>query len=143
MLPITTRCATIEYSEELDALFLNYTDKIINHKEFVELNQQLLTAFQSLTTQYVVADIRKIGIIGVDSQKWASEILFPEMVKHLNGKTLYHVQLLNKKDIYSTISGNNVKKFTTDIHGLEFYQVDQEEEVAKHIKFLQEREAQQ
>lgn len=140
MKPITTRCATIEYDENLDALFLNYTDKISGHKEFVELNQKLLEAFQSIDTQYVVADTRKIGIIGVDSQKWASEVLFPAMVNHLDGKKLYHIQLLNKKDIYSTISGNNVKRFTTDIKGLEFYQVDDENEVTKHIKYLKEQE---
>ncbi len=140
MKPITTRCATIEYDEKLDALFLNYTDKVSGHKEFIELNEKLLEVFQSLDTQYVVADIRKIGIIGVDSQKWASEVLFPAMINHLDGKKLYHIQLLNKKDIYSTISGNNVKRFTTDIKGLEFYQVDDENEVAKHIKYLKEQE---
>jgi hypothetical protein len=140
MIPIITRCATIEYSEELDALFLNYTDKVIGYKEFVELNQKLLEAFESLTTQYVVADIRKMGIIGVDSQKWASDVLFPAMVNHLDGKMLYHIQLLNKKDIYSTLSGNNVKRFTTDIKGLEFYQVGEEDEVAKQIKYLRQQE---
>ena len=140
MTPIITRCATIEYDEKFDALFLNYTDKVNSHKEFIELNQKLLETFQNLDTQYVVADIRKIGIIGVDSQKWASEVLFPAMVDHLDGKTLYHIQLLNKKDIYSAISGNNVKRFTTDIKGLEFYQVDDENEIAKHINYLREKE---
>jgi hypothetical protein len=37
-----------------------------------------------------------MGVISTESQNWLSTIFLPGMVKHLNGKHLIHVQLVNE-----------------------------------------------
>lgn len=101
--------ALIYYDQKLDALFLEYTGNLNNHEEFVEINFSVLSAFKKLNTFKFVADIRKLGFISRESQNWVIEVLLPGMITHLNGKKLYHAQLLDPNETMSKISGTGVK----------------------------------
>ncbi len=101
--------AKVYYDQETDALFLEYLGKVLNDDHFIQINTAVLKAFQSLQTPKFVADIRKMGIIGLNSQKWVVDVLLPGMVNHLKGKTLFHAQLLDPKEIMAKVSGGNIK----------------------------------
>ena len=101
--------AKVYYNPELDTLFLEYLGKVQNDEHFIEINTAVLQSFRQLKTQKFVADIRKMGIIGVNSQKWVVDVLLPGMVEHLKGKTLFHAQLLDPNEIMAKVSGGNIK----------------------------------
>jgi hypothetical protein len=101
--------AKVYYNPELDTLFLEYLGKVQNDEHFIKINTAVLDNFRKLTTQKFVADIRRMGIIGVNSQKWVVDVLLPGMVEHLKGKSLFHAQLLDPNEIMAKVSGGNIK----------------------------------
>ena len=130
----TLRCANIYFDEELDALFLHYTSKVLDHEEFLEVNTLVLEASKTLNTTNFVADIRSMGIIAVESQLWVAKTLLPEMIKHLNGNTLWHAQLIDSKEVLSKVSGNNIKrKSENDIANFELVQYTSAEELKSDL----------
>jgi len=129
------RSAKVYYEESLDTLFLEYIDKVIDDEQFIVINTAVLEAFLSLETQKFVADIRKMGIISVDSQNWVLKNLLPNMIKHLKGKTLFHAQLLDPKEIMSKVSAGNIKHRSNQVsEGFEVIQFSDKEELMAYLK---------
>lgn len=62
--------ANVYYDNDVDTLFLEYTGRVLNDAHFIQINTAVLEAFRKLKTQKFIADIRKMGIIGLNSQKW-------------------------------------------------------------------------
>ncbi|WP_143785780.1 hypothetical protein [Ohtaekwangia koreensis] len=113
---------------------MEYTNKVVNHEQFVMINMALLNAFVKLQTVKFVADIRKMGVISTESQKMVVDYLLPGMVKHLNGKDLIHVQLVNEADIFSKIAANTIKdKSSRTMKGI---QISQFHDCAKMEAYL-------
>jgi len=130
--------ARVYFDPELDTLFLEYTGKVQNDQHFVTINQAVLDAFLELNTRKFVADIRRMGIISVNSQKWVIEVLLPGMTKHLNGRKLFHAQFLDPSEIFSKVSGanikNNSKKVEEDFEVMQFSDAD---EMKAYLKKLE------
>lgn len=130
--------ARVYYDDTLDALFLEYTGKVPNDEQFILVNKALLDAFTKLKTQKVVADIRKMGIISLASQEWVLKSLFPALIKHLDGKKLYHAQLLDAKEILSKVSAANIKNKSTQVaEGFEVRQFNDETELKSFLKNIE------
>lgn len=119
--------AKIYYDTRLKALFLEYVNKVKSDAEFIEINSAVLRAFQQLKTNQFVADIRKMGVISVASQQWVVKNLIPGMLKHLNGKPLFHAQLMDPVEIFAKVSAKNIKsKSAQEIPGFnveQFYDI--------------------
>jgi hypothetical protein len=131
------RTARIFYDPELDTLVLEYMDKVRNDEQFIVINQAVLDAFRKLNTQKFVADIRKMGIIGVNSQRWVLENLLPGMIAHLKGRTLFHAQLLDPKEILSKVSAVNIqKKSKQELNGFDVKQFSDVCELKTYLKEL-------
>lgn len=129
------KTANVYYDQHLDTLFLEYTDKVLNDEQFILINTAVLNAFTSLRTQKFVADIRKMGIISINSQKWVIEHLLPGMIKHLSGKKLYHAQLLDSSEIMSKVAGSNIKnKSATVAEDFEVEQFTDRNEMVGRLK---------
>lgn len=127
--------ANVFYDQELDTLFLEYTGRVLNDAHFIQINTAVLEAFKKLKTQKFVADIRKMGIIGLPSQKWVVGVLLPGMVDHLKGKTLFHAQLLDPSEVMSKISGGNIKaKSTQTVEKMEMRQFTDAAELREFLK---------
>jgi hypothetical protein len=127
--------AKVYYDQEVDTLFLEYTGRVQNEKHFIEINTAVLEAFKKLQTQKFIADIRKMGIIAVSSQKWVIDVLLPGMVAHLHGKTLFHAQLLDPSEVMSKVSGGNIKNRSTQvIEKLEMRQFTDAQEMRHFLK---------
>ena len=107
--------ARVYYDSKLDTLFLEYTAKVPNEEKFIVINTAVLEAFCTLSTQKFVADIRKMGIISVGSQQWVLKNLLPGMLKHLNGKKLFHAQFLDPSEVLSKVSANNIKSKSSEV----------------------------
>jgi hypothetical protein len=101
--------AQVYFDATLDTLFLEYTNKVINHEQFVIINTAVLNTFVKLQTVKFVADIRKMGVIGIESQKWIVDNLLPGIVKHLNGKKPIVIQLMDASEIFAKLAGNKIK----------------------------------
>jgi len=126
--------AIVFYDESLDALFLQYTSKVPNDEQFIIVNQAVLKAFTELKTTKFVADIRKMGIISLNAQEWVLKNLIPGMIKHLNGKTLFHAQLLDASEIMSKVSAANIKNKSSQVtQGMELVQFTNEAEMKQHL----------
>ena len=106
--------ARVYYNPDVDTLFLEYVGKVQNDDHFIKINTAVLESFKQLKTQKFVADIRKMGVIGVTSQKWVIEVLLPGMIGHLKGKTLFHAQFLDPKEIMAKVAGANIKNKSSD-----------------------------
>ncbi len=132
-----TETAKIYFDEELDTLFLEYLGKVKNHQEFVEINTEVLKAFESLNTQKFVADIRRMGVISVESQQWVVGYLLPGMMKHLNGRMLHHAQFLDPSEVFSKVSAVNIKTKAADREkGFEVQQFADRGELEIYLKSL-------
>ena len=134
--------ARVYYNSEVDTLFLEYLGKVQNDDHFIKINTAVLESFKQLKTQKFVADIRKMGIIGVNSQKWVIEILLPGMIGHLKGKTLFHAQFLDPKEVMAKVSGSNIKnKSSQTIDKLEMRQFTDAAEMNAFLKSWKEQKA--
>ena len=92
--------AQVYYDATLDTLFLEYISKVISQEQFVVINTAVLNAFVKLQTVKFVADVRKMGVISIESQKWVVDHLLPEMIKHLRTKDLIHVQFMDEVESF-------------------------------------------
>ena len=129
--------AEIFYNNDLDAIILRYLKQVKNDEEFIEINTCLLDSFKKLNTQKFVADIRKMGVISPSAQEWVVKNLIPGMFDHLNGKMLYHAQLLDPKEIFNKVSGSNIKaKSSTSERGFKVEQFSEEKELEALLKSL-------
>lgn len=130
--------ARIFYDDTLDALYLQYTAKVPSEEQFIVVNQEVIKAFIKLQTTKFVADIRKMGIISVNSQAWVVKNLLPGLIAHLKGKTLHHAQLLDPTEIMSKVSAGNIKNKSSQVaDGFEVVQFTTEEEMTKYLKSIQ------
>ena len=126
--------ALVYYDQNLDALFLEYTENLNSHDEFVEINISVLSAFKKLKTKNFVADIRKLGFVSSESQSWVAEVLLPGMITQLNGEKIYHAQLLDPMEAMSKISGTGVKLKSDDlVEGFEVEQFTSKEELVNKL----------
>jgi hypothetical protein len=131
------KSAQVYYDAVLDTLFLVYTGKVQNDQHFITINTAVLAAFTKLNTQKFVADIRKMGIISVASQNWVVANLLPGMVKHLNGKMLYHAQVVDPSEILSKVSGNNIKGRSSQVaEGFEVVQFSDTEKLNEYLRSI-------
>jgi hypothetical protein len=127
--------AQVYYDTSLDALFLEYTDKVTSHEQFVVINTAVLTAFTKLQTTKFVADVRKMGVISIESQQWIVDRLLPSMIKHLDTKDLIHAQLLNESEIFSKIAANKIKdKSSHAIKGIQITQFSNRAALESYLK---------
>lgn len=99
---------TITYDKELDAISLVFK-KQVPGSDFIHLNQKLLEIFKTLSTNRFYVDARNIGIVAVEGQKWVIENLFKGMLDHLEGKKLYHAQLMPNTDIFGKAASSNIR----------------------------------
>lgn len=131
---LNTKTARVYYDESLDTLFLEYVGRVLNDEQFIVINSEVLNAFKSLRTQKFVADIRKMGIISIGSQEWVLKNLLPGMIKHLNGKKLFHAQLLDPSEVMAKVSGVNIKnKAKTVAEDFEVIQFTNEKEMNEYL----------
>jgi hypothetical protein len=129
--------AKVYFDPTLNTLFLEYLSKVPNEETFIAINTALLKAFVSLNTQKFVADVRKMGIISLKSQQWVLNNLLPGMIKHLEGKKLYHAQLLDPSEILSKVSANNIKdKSTTVATDFEVRQFSNDNDLKAYLKTI-------
>jgi hypothetical protein len=129
------KSAKVYYHSDLDALFLEYTDKVANHEQFVAINTAVLHAFLKLQTTKFVADIRKMGVISIESQKWVVDVLLPGMIKHLSPKDLIHVQFMDEAEIFSKIAAKKIKDNSSQaIKGIQISQFSDRAKMEAYLK---------
>ncbi|WKK81994.1 hypothetical protein [Marivirga arenosa] len=127
--------ACVYYDENLDALFLQYKSKVKTMDEFILINGSVVQAFKQLNTTNLIADIRKMGIISLDAQDWVLNNLFPPVLEHLNGKKLFHAQLLDPSEIMSKVAASNLRKKTSAI-GFTIEQFGDEQSLIEKLQSL-------
>jgi hypothetical protein len=129
--------AKVFYHSELDTLFLEYIGKVINHEQFVIINTAVLDAFLKLQTTKFVADIRKMGVISIESQKFVIEHLLPNMTNHLKGKDPVIIQLMDKSDIFAKVAADKIKeKSKGQTNGFEVMQFTDRSEMEACLRSL-------
>lgn len=129
------RSAKIYYNASLDSLYLEYTDKVANHEQFVVINRAVLNAFEKLNTKKCAVDIRKMGVISIESQKWIVDNLIPGMIKHLAGQAPIVAQLLDEAEIFARFAANKInEKVNGDKTGLQVMQFTDRAKMEAYLK---------
>lgn len=129
------RSARIYYNASLDSLYLEYTDKVANHEQFVVINRAVLNAFEKLNTKKCAVDIRKMGVISIESQKWIVDNLIPGMIKHLAGQAPIIAQLLDEAEIFARFAANKInEKVNGDKTGLQVMQFTDRAKMEAYLK---------
>ncbi len=135
MIFFENKTAKVYYQPDLDALFLEYQNKVVNDDDFIIINTAVLEAFKKLNTQKFVADIRKMGVISVTAQQWVVKNLVPGLIAHLKGKPLFHAQFLDPSEIFSKISAKNIKSKTSqEIKDFNLEQFSDRQELEQYLK---------
>jgi hypothetical protein len=116
---------------------LQYKSKVKNLDDFIDVNKNTLEAFKKLNTTNFVADVRKMNIISLEAQQWVLNNLLPGIIKHLNGRKLYHAQLLDPKEIMSKVAASNLRKKTTAI-GFTIEQYGEEQSLIDKLHSLKQ-----
>lgn len=126
--------AKVYFDKDFNTVFLEYKSKVPSHKDFLAVNEKVINCFQNHQTQKFVADIRKMGIISLESQQWVADVLLPTLLKHLKGKSLIHAQFLDEKDVMVKVSANGVKKRSAQtIENFELHQFSDWNELKKFL----------
>lgn len=130
--------ALIYYHPELDAYFLEYTDEVDSHYEFVEINRAALNAFTRHRTTKFVTDTRKINNISIESQKWVFDHILPNMQKYLSEKRLVYIQLVNQNqsEIFSTHARRQRRDRSFEVNGIRVFPFTDEAEMKEYLKAL-------
>jgi hypothetical protein len=129
------KSAKVYYDLDLDSFFLEYTDKVVNHEQFVIINTALLNAFKKMHTKKFVADIRKMGVISIESQKWIVDILIPEMMKHVGGENMIVAQLIDSSEIFAKVAANKInEQVKDDKAGFQVIQFTDRSEMEAYLK---------
>jgi hypothetical protein len=97
------------HDEDINALCVKYFQRVPSDKHFIPVVNAMLEGFKQLNTQKFMADIRKMGVLGIDSQSLIITKPLPGMISHLQGRKLYHVQLIDPGEIMAKVTANNVK----------------------------------
>lgn len=127
--------AKIYYHSDLDALFLEYKAKVPNDDYFMKVNTETLNAFLSLNTNAFVADVRKMGILSVNAQKWIVEVMLQKMADHLKGKHFIHLQIIDATETLSKISAGNIRyKSRNIVNGFEVLQFGDNASLETYLK---------
>jgi len=74
----------------------------------------VLDIFLTLNTNKFYVDIRLMGVVGLEGQKWIVEKLFPGMLEHLGKRKLYHAQIQPLNEVFAKVVGTNIKKKAKD-----------------------------
>jgi hypothetical protein len=126
---------SVFYDTETDALWVKYFQRVPSDEHFVPVVNAMLNGFLSLNTQKFVADIRKMGVLGMESQNLIVTKLLPGMLNHLRGKKLYHAQLVDSREVMCKVAADNVKRKTTN-EDVEIVQFTDQCEAVNYIKTL-------
>lgn len=98
----------IIYDEELKVLSFVYKVQPQSDK-FMELNQKFLDEFKTLDCNKILINAIEIKLVSVENQNWVANTMIPEMLKHINGRKLYHAQILNS-DAFVQFAAHNIQK---------------------------------
>ncbi|MFD1002034.1 hypothetical protein ACFQ21_22100 [Ohtaekwangia kribbensis] len=126
---------SVFYHEDTHALWVKYFQKVPSDKHVIPVIDAMLNGFKQSNTQKFMADIRKMGVLGTDSQSLIVNKLIPGMVSHLNGKRLYHAQLIDPGEIMAKITANNVKH-KSDNEKIEIVQFVNERDAIAYMKSI-------
>lgn len=126
---------SVFYHEDTHALWVKYFQKVPSDKHVIPVVDAMLNGFKQSNTQKFMADIRKMGVLGTDSQSLIVNKLIPGMVSHLNGKRLYHAQLIDPGEIMAKITANNVKH-KSDNEKIEIVQFVNERDAIAYMKSI-------
>jgi hypothetical protein len=126
---------SVFYHEDTHALWVKYFQKVPSDKHVIPVIDAMLNGFKQSNTQKFMADIRKMGVLGTDSQSLIVNKLIPGMVSHLNGKRLYHAQLIDPGEIMAKITANNVKR-KSDNEKIEIVQFVNERDAIAYMKSI-------
>lgn len=128
-----TDFVSVFYDEDTHALWVKYFHKVPSDKHFIPVVDAMLKGFKLSNTQRFMADIRKMGVLGIDSQSLIVTKLIPCMINHLNGKKLYHAQLIDPGEIMGKVAANNVKR-KAENESIEIVQFVNERDAIAYIK---------
>lgn len=126
---------SVFYDEDTHALWVKYFQKAPSDKHVIPVIDAMLSGFKQSNTQKFMADIRKMGILGTDSQSLIVNKLIPGMISHLNGKKLYHAQLIDPAEIMAKITANKVKS-KIETEGVEIIQFTNELDAIAYMKSI-------
>jgi hypothetical protein len=127
---------SVYYDASTDALWVKYISRVPDDKQFAVVADAMLDGFTKLKTSKFIADIRRMGILGLGSQELIITKLLPGMIKHLNGKTLHHAQLIDPKEIMGKVTANNVKNKSSHREGIEITQFFDEAEMIRYMNSI-------
>jgi len=99
--------AEILHDEELNILSLVYK-KQVQKDDFIFINQKFLEIFRTLNIYKIYINALKIKVVPVEGQHWVINNMIPGMIEHVNGKMLYHAQVLNT-DSFVKFAAQNIR----------------------------------
>jgi len=101
--------AVIQRNAEINAIELIFKRKS-GIEDFIETNNTLLEEFKKLNVNRFLVDPTKMGVVSTEGQHYVATRLLPEMIRHLNGKNLYHAQVLPQEDVFAKYAAQNIKQ---------------------------------
>lgn len=129
--------ASIFYDNDLETLFLSYKGPVKDHDDFVKINYAVLSAFKKYNTQKFAVDVRDLELLDLKSQNWIRDVLFTGMIEHLNGRGLYHAQLIDEDKILSKLAATNIKIKAADLEdGINIEQFSSETAMREKLAVL-------
>ena len=127
---------SVFYDDDTRALWVKYFQNVPSDKHLIPVVDATLQGFRQSNTQRFVADIRKMGVLGTESQSLIINKLIPGMVSHLKGKKLYHAQLIDPAEVMSKVVAKNVKH-KSENESIEIVQFTSEQDAIAYMKSIE------
>ena len=101
--------AIIQLNMEIDTLELIFKRKLV-FNQFIETSDAVINEFKKLDVNRFLVDPSNMGVLSPEGQRYVATKSLPEMINHLNGRYLFHAQVLPQKDVFARYASQNIRQ---------------------------------
>ncbi|WP_205502982.1 hypothetical protein [Rufibacter psychrotolerans] len=102
--------ATTGYDDLLEAVYLRYKRKGTS-QEFRHANRRIVASMAASPTPRVFVDVREMGVVAPDDQKWVAHTIIPQLAQHAPGHYLY-IALVVPENIFTKLAVETVEEIS-------------------------------
>ena len=105
--------ADVYYDKAMQAIVLQYKAQVNELSVFKQIHDDLADLLIANGSNRFYVDTRQMGVMLVEGQQYVIKEMFPRMLAHLQGKKLYHVQVISETDAFARFGAKNIKTSIT------------------------------
>ncbi|MFC6997844.1 hypothetical protein [Rufibacter roseus] len=105
--------AATGYDQVLEAVFLRYKRKG-SSAEFRDANERIVASMRKTPTHRVHVDVREMGIVAPEDQKWVATSIIPQLAQNSPGQFVY-IALVVPENVFTQLAVETVEDMSNQV----------------------------